>query len=132
MIMSARHEPPGSSRELGTLEAKQTLSEKILDVDAVLHLLALERNFRNKALLKLLYLGGLRISELCALCGRDLATRDDAGQITLFGKGGKTRAVLLKPSIWQEVGGVTEKNPAAPVFRSLQGGPLDPSQVHRI
>src|SRR3954452_2183192 len=112
--------------------AKQTLSEKILDVDAVLHLLALERNPRNKALLRLLYLGGLRISEACALCGRDLAARDDAGQVTLFGKGGKTRAVLLKASIWQELVALTDKNPDAPVFRSRQGGALDPSQVHRI
>ena len=113
-------------------KAKQTLAERILDVDAVLQLLALERDARNKALLRLLYLGGLRISELCALCGRDLAARDDAGQVTLFGKGGKTRAVLLKTSIWQELVTLTDKNPEAPVFRSRQGGALDPSQVHRI
>jgi integrase/recombinase XerD len=113
-------------------KAKQTLSERILDVDAVLHLLALERNARNKALLKLLYLGGLRISEACALCGRDLAARDDAGQVTIFGKGGKTRAVLLKPSIWQELVALRADDLEAPVFRSRQGGALDPSQVHRI
>jgi len=75
---------------------KQTLAERILDVDAVLHLLALERHPRDKALLRLLYLGGLRISEACGLRGRDMAARDDAGQVTVFGKGGKTRAVLLK------------------------------------
>jgi len=113
-------------------KAKQTLSERILDVDAVLHLLALERNARNKALLKLLYLGGLRISELCGLRGRDLAARDDAGQVTLFGKGGKTRAVLLKPSIWQQLIALRAEAPDAPVFRSRQGGALDASQVHRI
>jgi integrase/recombinase XerD len=113
-------------------KAKQTLSERILDVDAVLHLLALERNPRNKALLRLLYLGGLRISEVCSLCGRDLAPRDDSGQVTLFGKGGKTRAVLLKLSIWQELVALRDDDPEAPVFRSRQGGALDPSQVHRI
>ena len=113
-------------------KAKQTLSERILDVDAVLHLLALERNSRNKALLRLLYLGGLRISEVCSLCGRDLAPRDDSGQVTLFGKGGKTRAVLLKPSIWQELVALRAEDPEAPLFRSRQGGALDPSQVHRI
>jgi integrase/recombinase XerD len=113
-------------------KAKQTLSERILDVDAVLHLLAFERNARNKTLLRLLYLGGLRISEISSLCGRDLAARDDSGQVTLFGKGGKTRAVLLKASIWQELVALTDKNPDAPVFRSRQGGALDASQVHRI
>src|SRR3954453_10483869 len=45
-------------------KAKQTLAERILDVNAVLHLLALERNPRNKTLLRLPYLGGLRISEV--------------------------------------------------------------------
>src|SRR3954452_5255183 len=112
--------------------AKQALSERILDGDAVLHLLALERNARNKALLRLLYLGGLRISEVCSLCGRDLAPRDDSGQVTVFGKGGKTRAVLLKPSIWQELVPLRGDDPEAPLFRSRQGGALDPSQVHRI
>jgi len=78
---------------------KQTLAERILDVDAVLHMLALERHPRDKALLRLLYLGGLRISEACGLRGRDMAVRDNAGQVTVFGKGGKTRAVLLKASV---------------------------------
>src|SRR4051812_23437185 len=113
-------------------KAKQTLSERILDVDAVLHLLALEREPRNKTLLRLLYLGGLRISEISSLRGRDLAARDDSGQVTLFGKGGKTRAVLLKPGIWQELLALRAEDPDAPVFRSRQGGALDPSQVHRI
>jgi len=51
---------------------KATLAEHILDVDAVLHMLALERHPRNKALLRLLYLGGLRISEVCGLRTRDM------------------------------------------------------------
>ena len=111
---------------------KGTLAERILDVDAVLHLLALERHPRNKALLRLLYLGGLRISEACGLRVRDLAPRDDAGQVTVFGKGGRTRVVLLKASVWHELAGMRGADPDAPVFRSREGGALDPSQVHRI
>ena len=112
---------------------KGTLAERILDIDAVLHLLALERHPRNKALLRLLYLGGLRISEACGLRVRDLAPRDDAGQVTIFGKGGKTRVVLLKASIWHDLAGMRGADPDAPVFRSREGsGALDPSQVHRI
>ncbi len=112
---------------------KQRLAERILDVDAVLHLLALERHGRNKALLRLLYLGGLRISEACGLRGRDMAARDDAGQVTVFGKGGKTRAVLLKASIWQELVALRSADPDAALFRSREGGSaLDPSQAHRI
>ncbi len=111
---------------------KGTLAERILDVDAVLHMLALERQARNKALLRLLYLGGLRISEACGLRGRDLQARDDAGQVTVFSKGGKTRAVLLKTSIWQDLVALRGADPEAALFRSREGGALDPSQVHRI
>jgi integrase/recombinase XerD len=122
---------------------RQTLAQRILDEAAVQRLLALEPDPRNAALLRLLYLGGLRISEICQLRGRDLQARDDAGQVTIFGKGGRTRAVLLKPSIWQallqlrtpdpETPDPEAPDPETPVFRSRQGGgPLDPSQVHRI
>ncbi len=114
-------------------KVKGTLAERILGIDDVLHMLALERKPRNKALLRLLYLGGLRISEACGLRGRDLQARDDAGQVTVFGKGGKTRAVLLKASAWQDLAALRPADPDAPVFRSREGGgALDQSQVHRI
>jgi len=112
---------------------KDALAERILDMDAVLHMLALERNPRNKALLRLLYLGGLRISEACGLRVRDLQPNGDAGQITVFGKGGKTRVVLLKASMWTDLARLRGAIPDAAVFRSREGGgALDPSQVHRI
>jgi site-specific recombinase XerD len=63
----------------------------------MLRLIGLEANPRNRALLTLLYGGGLRISELCGLCWRDLAERQDGeGQATVYGKGGKTRAVVAR------------------------------------
>lgn len=112
---------------------KRVLAERILSEDAVLHLLALERNARNKALLRLLYLGGLRISEACGLRVRDLQPRDDAGQVTIFGKSGRTRVVLLKPSVWKDLAMLRGAEPDAPVFRSRKGETaLDPSAVHRI
>lgn len=114
-------------------KVKGTLAERILDLDAVLHMLALERHPRNKALLRLLYLGGLRISEACGLRVRDLQPNGDAGQVTVFGKGGKTRVVLLKASIWTDLARLHRPDPDAAVFRSRQGGgTLDPSQVHRV
>ena len=51
----------------------------------------------------------------------------------MFGKGGKSRAVLLKRSIWTELVRLRAADPDAPLFRSRAGGGhLDPSQVHRI
>lgn len=113
--------------------AKQTLAERILSEDDVLHMLSLERQPRNRAILRLLYLGRLRISAMCQLKCRDLQSRDDARQVAIFGKGGKTRVVLLKPSIWQEPAALRGDDPDQPVFRSRKGGgQLNPVQVHRI
>ena len=80
---------------------KDALAERILDREAVLRLLDREPDARNRALLRLLYAWGLRVSEACALRWRDLQPRDDAGQVTVYGKGGKTRVVLLSPATWR-------------------------------
>ena len=51
----------------------------------------------------------------------------------MFGKGGKTRAVLLYGRAWSSLQAIRgEAGPDAPVFRSRKGGHLDPSMVHRI
>jgi DNA-binding Lrp family transcriptional regulator len=97
--------------------------------------LALEPKKRNRVMLRTLYYAGLRVSELCGLCWRDLQARGETeGQLTAFGKGGKTRAVLLPACLWSELvdlrGGAEENEP---VFRSrLKPGSLDPSQVMRV
>ena len=80
---------------------KNTLAERILDEAAMHRMIALEPNARNRAMLTLLYGGGLRISEICGLRWRDLADRDGAGQVTVYGKGGKTRVVLLSAETWR-------------------------------
>jgi len=112
---------------------KNTLAERILDEPTTQRLLALEPDRRNRALLRLLYAGGLRRSELVGLRWRDMSPRDKSGQVTVFGKGGTTRAVLLPASVWRELLALQgDAGQDDPVFRSRKGGPLDPSQVLRI
>lgn len=113
---------------------KDVLAERILDEPAVQKILALETDRRNHVILRLLYGSGLRVSELSALTWRDTSTRGDAGQITVFGKGGKTRAVLLSPATWAELVGLrASDDPDGAVFRSQRtGGHLDVSQLRRI
>jgi Phage integrase family len=68
-----------------------------------------------------------------ALLARRAAARGGAGQITVYGKGAKTRAVLLSAATWRElVGRCGDAGDEALVFRSRKGGPLDPAQVWRI
>jgi integrase/recombinase XerD len=84
-------------------KAKNTLAERILQESEVHSMIALEPNLRNRLILKTLYYGGFRVSELCGLRWRDLQARGEEGQMTVFGKGDKTRAVLLPASLWHEL-----------------------------
>lgn len=122
-------------RPLRLPRQKNRLAERILSESDVHRLLALEPHRRNRVLLRLLYAGGLRVAELCALTWRDAQARTDAGQVSVSGKGEKTRVVLLSAATWQELTGLRDGADAdadAPIFRSRKGGHLDPSQVLRI
>ena len=79
---------------------KDRLAERILSEDDVHRMLALETNPRNRALLQLLYAGELRVSEVCSWIWRNVQPRDEAGQVTVYSKGSKTRVVLLSTSTW--------------------------------
>ena len=112
---------------------RNALSERILDEGEVQRMLALELQPRNHVLLVLLYAGGFRVSEICGLKWSDLQSRDDGGQVSVFGKGDKTRTVLLPASVWAKL--VQLRGDAAdeqPVFRSRKRGHLNPTQVWRI
>jgi site-specific recombinase XerD len=111
---------------------KRTLAERILSEADLQRLLHLEPDRRNRALLTLIYAAGLRVSEAVGLCWRDLQARDNKGQLTIMGKGGKTRAVLVSPTVWALLQNLPQGTRDAPVFRSRKAGGLDPSQVHRI
>jgi integrase/recombinase XerD len=110
------------------------LAERIPTEEDVLTLIAHEPNRRNHALLRLLYTAGLRVSEACALCWRDVQPRSDGGQITVWGKGEKERAILLTAGTWRELAALRlgTTHPDDPVFRSRHGRPLSPSQAWRI
>ncbi|CAN5535176.1 tyrosine-type recombinase/integrase [soil metagenome] len=122
------------ARPLRLPALRKTLAERILDEADVLRMIALERMPRNKAILLTLYAGGFRVAELCSLKWSDLQGRNEAGQITVFGKGGKTRSVLMPKSVWYAVQALRQgAGDSTPVFRSRKGGGhLDESMVWRI
>ena len=114
---------------------KNTLAERIMSEPDAIRMIALEPNERNRALLTLTYGGGLRASEVTALRWRDLVGRDGgAGQATGYGKGGKTRVILLSANTWRTVAAIRgEAGPDDPVFRSRKGGaPIGREMLHRI
>jgi integrase/recombinase XerD len=121
---------------------RNRLAERILAESQVQRMIALEVDPRNHALIRLFYASGARVSELCGLKARDLQARRDhrssreAGQVVLYGKGGKTRTVLVSVETWADLQSLTaEAAPDDPVFRSRKrkhGGHLTRSTVLRI
>lgn len=113
---------------------RDDLAARILEESEVVRLIEAASEGRNRVLLKLLYVSGVRVAEVCGLKWCDAIPRTEGGQITVFGKGGKTRNILLKPKAWQQLISIRgDAGAVDPIFRSRKGGgPLDPSQVRRI
>jgi integrase/recombinase XerD len=113
---------------------RDPLAQRILEESQVARLIEASPEGRNRVLLKLLYVSGVRVSEVCGLKWCDALARQEGGQITVYGKGGKTRTVLLKPKVWQQLLALRgEAKAVDPIFCSRKGGgPLDVSQVRRI
>ena len=76
---------------------------------------------------------GPGLGDCCRLTWRDVQPNGDSGQVTLFGKGEKTRVVKLSAATYRALLALRgDALPDAPVFRSQKGGHLAPSQVFRI
>ena len=121
------------SQPLRVPKFKDELSERILSEAEVQRIIGMENNPRNKLLVRILYAGGIRVSEVCRLSWKDIQTRDNGGQMTVFGKGSKTNTIIIPEPLWTDLIS-SRKNASddAPLFRSRKGGHLHPSQVWRI
>jgi integrase/recombinase XerD len=114
--------------------SRDSLAQRILEESEVAKLIEAAPDGRDRVLLKLLYVSGVRVSELCGLKWCDAVLRTEGGQITVFGKRGKTRTILLKPKSWAQLLAIRgDAGPVDAIFRSRKGGGhLDASQVRRI
>jgi integrase/recombinase XerD len=110
------------------------LAQRILPEADVHRMLSLEPNERNRALLTLFYASGARVSEICNLAWRDLQATAEGGQITVLGKGSKTRSIQLPPAVWKQLQKLRgEAGTGEPVFRSRKKGSfLRSLAVYRI
>lgn len=116
--------------------AKNVLAERIISEADVLRMVVMEKLPRNQLLLRLLYLSGARLDEVRQLRWRDLQPRENGGQVTLFGKGEKTRAVRLSAKLYADL--QAARNSRLPddfIFYCkslLKPKPLNQSQLWRI
>lgn len=118
---------------LDSVKVKDELAARILSEDEVMSMIHKTDKERDKALIRLLYASAARISEICGLTWKDVSSNGDSGQVTLFGKGGKTRTVKLSKATYKALLSLRQDaSQDAPIFVSQKGGPLDETQVHRI
>ena len=109
---------------------KEKLAERILSESDCLKLIDAAKTERNRALLCLMYGCGLRVSEVCSLTWGDLQPSGEGGKCTVFGKGSKTRVVLVPARVWQLLMALPRIIDA--VFVSRTGRPLERTMVFRI
>jgi integrase/recombinase XerD len=131
-----------------TTKAKGALNERILQAEEVKNLINVATNERDHAILILLYILGLRISELVGLNWSDfqrgssrrrraqeqvpLQPTSEAIAVTIFGKGHKTRTLLITRTLWSELKQLPRSETTEAVFLSRFGNRLDRHAIHRL
>jgi site-specific recombinase XerD len=126
------HTVPGEGLELPPDTEAQAV--KLLSEMQVLTLIARTEG-RDRVLIRLLYASGGRCSEIAGLKWKHCrANNDGTAVVTLFGKGAKTRSIVVSADTWKELSALRgEAGDDAAVFPSRKGkGHLDRSQVYRI
>lgn len=125
--------PVDVSAALRLPKLRDKLSERILLEEQVQRMLAVATEPVAHALVRLIYVCGVRISEAVALRWTDLVRRQSGGQATVFGKGGKTRAVLIPMGLWKELAALrSTTQPDEVVISHVDGRPLSRSAAHRL
>lgn len=109
---------------------------QVLDADEMTQLVELEGDApldrRDRAMLELFYSSGLRLSELCGLCWRDLDLPDGTARVR--GKGDKVRVVPVGRHAREALeawAGESGRNPAAPVFPGRGGAAMSSRAVQQ-
>jgi integrase/recombinase XerD len=99
------------------------LASKILEAEDIRRMTEGEPKLRNQMLLRVLYAAGIRASEASGLRWQDVQPRGDTGQITVLGKGSKTRSIMLPESVWKALQTFRPKDakPEDPVFTIKNG-----------
>jgi integrase/recombinase XerD len=109
-----------------------TLAKRIISEVEVGLLIRAARRRRDRVLLEVTYAGGLRVSEVVSLRWEDVLSREeDRVQLSITGKGGKVRQVLLPETVSRSLLSLRGETGAHdPVFVSRKGGRLTERAVN--
>ncbi len=121
---------------LDPIRVPDRTASRLLTEEQVFRLIDRADSLRNRLIMKLLYAGGFRVSELSGLRWKDFFVRSEAVQVVITGKGTKVRSVVLPLTLWNELlalcpNGICSFD-ESPVFMSRKSGALKPLQILRI
>jgi len=108
------------------------LHERFLEQEEVRKFINSVSQPRERALLTLIYTTGLRVSEALNINWRDLKSHPQGGQVTVVGKGGKLRTILINPNLWQQLQALPRPENCEALFSTCRGRRLDRYQLHRF
>jgi len=112
-------------------QSRAGLAKRIISEVEVGLLIREATSERDRVLLKVLYAGGLRVSEIVALSWADVIAREKGVQLSVAGKGGRVRQVLLPEIVSRSLLDLREDADANdPVFASRKGNRLTERAVN--
>jgi integrase/recombinase XerD len=120
------------ARMLKSPKPKDALNERILSESEVRRLIDAADNQRDRLLIVLIYVLGLRVSELVGLSWSDFKETPEGVLVTVFGKNSQTRILVLEPSLWEELQTLPRSFKTEAVFVSRCKNRLDRHAVHRV
>jgi integrase/recombinase XerD len=111
-------------RVLKVRRPPNTLNERIVEEPTVTALISRATAGRDRALVRLLYVAGVRLSEALHLRFIDIAP---GGRVTVKGKGDRTRTVLVPQNLADDLMALrwTKDDDRAFVFKSYRGRRID-------
>lgn len=106
------------------VKSDSKLTDRYLSEEEVLSMIEAAHDVREQAVIRLLYSGGLRVSELVSLNWEDLQMRDEGeSQVKIRGKGDNLRVVMISKTTTDALQRLklNESKPWKPIFSSDYG-----------
>lgn len=118
------------SRSIRLPRTSKNLTERVLREDEVVDLIKEARRGRDQALLRTLYISGVRISEALGLRWQDVGRR----WLTVAGKGSKPRTVLVPGRLVADLRKLKDRAESEEgfVFKGRGGRPISTGYARRI